>query len=81
MTRLVSSAEAAGIAHGQRAQDQAIEDREQRRVRADAERERQHGDGREAGVPDDLADAVPQIVRELSTKRFSVLPASLRAFL
>jgi hypothetical protein len=57
--------ETAGIAHRQRPQDQAVEDRKQGRVRADAERERQHGDGREARIPSYLAEAVPEIVCEL----------------
>ena len=61
----MSSARLAGIAHGQRAQDQAVEDREQGRVRADAERERQHGDGRDARIPRALAEAIPQVPREL----------------
>ena len=62
---LRSSARAAGIAHRQRPQDQAVEDREQRRVGADAERERQHDDGREAGISSNLPDAVPEILCEL----------------
>ena len=74
--------ETAGIAHGQRAQDEAVEDREQGRVRADAERERQHGDGREARIPGDLAEAVPQILCELvhqAVPAHSCLRSSQRA--
>ena len=46
--------EAARIAHGKRAKDEAVEDREECRVRADPEREGQHGNGREAGIARDL---------------------------
>src|SRR6185295_19352194 len=56
--------EAAGVADGQGPEDQAVEDREERRVGADAERERHHGDGGKAGTSSKLADAVPQILRE-----------------
>ncbi len=52
------------IADRQRLQQDRVEQREDGRVRADAERERQHRDGRERRMPRERAQRVADIARE-----------------
>ena len=52
------------VAPRQRSQQDGVDDAEDRGVRADAERERQHGDGGERGIPRKRADAEPEILCE-----------------
>src|SRR5439155_13712516 len=52
----------------QRAHQHAINAAEDRRVRPDAQRQRQHGDGGEAGVLEQRANGVAKIVHHKSSK-------------
>ena len=54
--------EAARLPVGQRPQQHAVDDGEDRRIRADAERQRQRGDGREAGLTAEHARGVPDVL-------------------
>ena len=59
--------DAVGLVEGQRAQEHAIDHAEDGRVRADAERERDDGDQREARVLEEGANRVPEIVQHALT--------------
>ena len=54
-----------GLLHRQGAQEQAVDDGEDRRVRADAERQRQHDHHGEAAVPDERPERIPDIPTDL----------------
>src|SRR5262249_42633302 len=54
-----------GLRERQRPEQDGMHDREDRRVRADAERERREGDGREAGASGERARRAAQILEEV----------------
>ena len=69
--------ETAGVLDGQRAQHEAVDQGEDRGVRADAEGERQDGngrhDGRGAEGPNREAQVSPETLDEAHTERISIL--------
>ncbi len=58
---LVDRDEPAGLRVGQRTQEYRVDDREDGRVAANAERQRQHGDGRKPRLAPQHAETVPQV--------------------
>ncbi len=60
--------DAVGIAIRKRPQQQRVGDREKRRIRADAERERQDSDRREAFVAPNRPHALPYIAPDVFDK-------------
>ncbi len=62
--------EAAGVVVRQGPEEHGVRDAEQRRVGADAERERQHGREREAGRAPQTADTDAQILTQRAEDRF-----------
>ena len=56
--------ETIGIRKRQRTDQDGVDDREDRDVRADAERERQHRDRGESGRRDDSSQAVAQVAQQ-----------------
>ena len=62
--RLAEPHQAVGIAVGQRLEENAVDDAEDGGVGADPERQRDHRDGREARVPGQHAQAVPNVLEQ-----------------
>ena len=61
---VVDGGELAGVGIGERVEQHAVDDGEERGVRADAEREGEHGGRREAGRLEQHANRVAQIVQQ-----------------
>jgi hypothetical protein len=61
---LAEAHEPVRVFEGQRPQQHAVDDRKDRRVRADAQRERENGDRREAGLLEQHPKSVPNVLPE-----------------